>query len=120
VTFARTTSLRRTSSLARTAMPPRKKRVNAKSARRDDELAVLAASREIVRARSGGLCEIQVPGKCHTWADEGPHHIEGRGMGGGGDHSPENLLDCCQPCHDHAHLNRAEAEAAGWIRRRNR
>jgi len=82
------------------------------------------STKGLVKARSAGVCEIQIPGKCTRTASD-IHHRSGRGMGGTS--RPEineasNLLHACRPCH-HAVTDtkghRAEYEQAGWIVRRS-
>lgn len=54
-----------------------------------------AAVRQLVRDRSGGLCE-----RCGDTATE-PHHV--KYCKWGEFDSPENLIDMCNRCHCNAH-----------------
>jgi 5-methylcytosine-specific restriction protein A len=98
------------------------KRASTKPKRRNTDPA--QSTKDLVQARSAGVCEIQIPGKCTRIASD-VHHRSGRGMGGTS--RPEinqasNLLHACRPCH-HAVTDtkgrRAEYERDGWIVRRS-
>jgi len=69
----------------------------------------LDAVRRLIRQRSGGQCEIGLPG-CLGGARQ-PHHRKLRSRGGTND--VDNLLDACAACHDWVHDNPAEATALG-------
>lgn len=73
--------------------------------------------RELVRARSGGFCEIAIPGVCEGRAVS-MHHRFKEGQGGGWD--PANILDTCGDgttgCHGWVEANPTDAELRGlWI-----
>lgn len=46
------------------------------------------------------------------------HHLVVRGMGGHGDHSPENGIAVCAWCHDWIHRNPDDAYTLDILRRR--
>jgi 5-methylcytosine-specific restriction endonuclease McrA len=69
-------------------------------------------SRDAVKARSLGLCEIGLSGVCWGTAAH-MHHISRRSQGR--DHSPENLKHCCTPCHQQIHTNVAWAKDEGYL-----
>lgn len=78
-------------------------------------------TRETVRRRSGGRCEVAIPGVCHGQATN-QHHRLPRRMGGStaaGIHAPANLLDLCGSgttgCHGHLESHRSEALEHGWL-----
>ncbi len=86
------------------------RRVSAKKRAADAELA---EARAYVELHSGGWCEARIEGVC-TGRGEVVHHIKPRSKGV--DHSPTNLLHCCNACHTigiHAHP--AEARARGLL-----
>lgn len=70
--------------------------------------------RRIVRERSGGLCELAIPGVCLGRA-AGVHHRVKRGQGGRW--NPSNLLDACGSgttgCHGWAESHPTDAQALG-------
>lgn len=67
-----------------------------------------------VRERSGGRCEIGVPGVC-TGRAEQCHHVIIKAQGG--PDQPWNLLDACAACHRYVHEHPAEAYENEWMRR---
>lgn len=79
-----------------------------KPARRDP---AEAAARRVVRARSGGLCEVCGRAPATNW-----HHRVGRAHGG--PWSPENGLDLCGSgttgCHGRITVSPALAYERGW------
>ena len=79
----------------------------------------LAANYAIRRQMSGGWCELQLPG-C-TGRGDGPHHLKKRSQGGGqgGGHEVDNLRDACSVCNGWVEDNPLEAEALGFVIRRN-
>jgi hypothetical protein len=72
-------------------------------------------------ARSGGVCEILLPG-CNRVAIDPAHRLK-QGMGGRkGDAKTahdvlSNLLHACRFCHSHCHASPAEAYSHGWMLR---
>jgi hypothetical protein len=72
-------------------------------------------TRAIVRARSGGWCEIRWDAGC-TQIGESIHHLLGRADGGR--NTAYNLVDSCDACHVEVHrpTNRDEAIGRGLIR----
>lgn len=63
----------------------------------------------IVKARSGGRCEIQwTTNVCTVWGTEVHHRILGRHVGCD---APEMLLWACHSCHMTAHANTGAARA---------
>lgn len=80
---------------------------------------VTAEAREakrIVRARSGGWCELGIPGVCEGRATNFSHRV---GAAHGGPYSAVNGLDACGSgttgCHGWATHNRTVARERGWI-----
>jgi hypothetical protein len=71
----------------------------------------LRDARMEVRARSGGLCELRIPGQCREFASEA-HHVRNRSQGGG--HTADNLLDTCRGCHDYVTTHPALARQLGY------
>lgn len=71
--------------------------------------------REIVRLRSGGICEINAV--CVASPAVHQHHRKLRSQGGR--HVPGNLLDCCALCHAYAHAHPALSYERGWLIRGN-
>lgn len=71
------------------------------------------ATREIVTARSCGVCE-----RCRGAAVQEIHHRRARGMGGSRRPSTAgaaNALALCAPCHHWAERNREEAGRLGYL-----
>ena len=62
--------------------------------------------RDEVSERSGGRCEIRLPG-CLGRAHE-KHHVKLRSRGGS--HSAKNMRDACKHCHDQISENRPGTE----------
>lgn len=96
----RTTPLKRSTARLRLHAPG-KPRVTAAERR----------ARKLVRKRSQGWCEIQVPGLCMTLATDWSHRIR---EGQGGPWSPVNGLHACRPCHSWTHSNPAASRVKGW------
>lgn len=99
--------------------PRPRSRINAKSEHAKAADKILEASRAVVRARSGGRCEVKLAGICTGQAQDGPHHLvpRGRARRWPGLHLPDNLVDICPPCHAEVHQDRdGEMTAAGWLR----
>lgn len=71
----------------------------------------LEQAKEIVRARSGGLCEASTE-VCDRYAVH-VHHKRGRV--GKGAHDPNLLLDVCNACHTFLHANPELARQKGWM-----
>jgi hypothetical protein len=112
----RTAPLRSSSPTARAKVSP-----PAKSASKlEREAADRAAEREakrLVRARSGGRCEV-----CGIAAATNFSHRKGAGQGG--EWSAANGLDACGwgntlGCHGRIHQRPEEAREHGWMLRRN-
>lgn len=100
---------------ARSGLPAKQRKPLPKmSARRKAALPELARSREIVRERSGGWCELQTP-VC-VKIGRVPHHLAGRD----GDRltDPELQAWTCDPCHRLAHSEPALSYKMGWMIRR--
>jgi len=69
----------------------------------------LDAVRRLIRQRSGGQCEIGLPG-----CQEGARHLHHRKLRSrGGTNDAHNLLDACAACHDWVHDNPAKATELG-------
>lgn len=64
--------------------------------------------------RSEGTCEVMNPFTC-TGQAEALHHrkISGR------EHSIENCVHICKPCHDWIHANPTESYRQGWLVKMN-
>lgn len=103
----RRTPLRSTSPLERRTPL----RVVGKKVRRDRH--EMKATRPIVEARSGGICEAPFfPHVCTSVATE-MHHRKRRSQGG--DNSPENIAHLCSNAHARVHAFPAEAYAVGLL-----
>ena len=76
-------------------------------------------ARDRVKARSGGWCEMQVPGVCLGRATNWCHRV---GKGQGGQWRASNGLAGCGSgttgCHGWCHANPAAARERGWMLRR--
>jgi hypothetical protein len=99
------------SGLARNA-PIRQKRATARATSQDGVGEGLARDR--VKARSGGWCEIQLPG-CFGRATDWHHRLRD---GQGGLWQASNGLHLCRFCHGavtNTNGHRAEYEANGWL-----
>jgi hypothetical protein len=101
--------MKRSGPIQRTAMKPYRPTVT--TAERN--------ARDLVRARSGGWCEVRLPDICLGRAAN-MHHRKNRSQGGHGDAA--NLVDLCGSgttgCHGaltDTQGQRAEYEAHGWI-----
>jgi hypothetical protein len=85
------------------------------SARYRAREAELRDSRPIVRARSGGRCEVRIPEVCEGRATN-MHHRQRKEVGPS---TPVNLIDLCGSgttgCHGHIEHHRDEAIERGWI-----
>lgn len=77
----------------------------------------------VVAARSGGVCELQVPQAGCTWLATEVAHRVALGMGGvHGDaevqaHRPSNGLGSCAACHRWCHAHPTDAEFRGLLLR---
>lgn len=88
------------------------------------------ASIAVVKARSGGQCEVysyyydyrmtkeemdrredHLSVRCKNVAQPIPHHKLARSQGGG--HEPSNLIDICSQCHGWVHDNPTNATLGG-------
>jgi hypothetical protein len=67
-------------------------------------------SRDAVKARSGGQCELGILG-CTGQATDWHHRLRRSS----GNHSPANGLHACANCHRFAHAHPAISRLAGWI-----
>ncbi|WP_409186682.1 hypothetical protein F9C11_21575 [Amycolatopsis sp. VS8301801F10] len=99
--------LARDAALARTPMKRARGRTKAEQRSGWSE----ANGRAVVRARSGGTCEVRVLGVCEGRAAEWQHR---KARSQGGEWNPANGLHTCQACHRWIHQNPTEATAAGW------
>lgn len=71
------------------------------------------ATVELVRARSGGICE-----RCGWHEGQQLHHRRARGMGSTRRESTNavySLVDLCHPCHSHIESHRTQALDDGWL-----
>ena len=69
------------------------------------------ATREAVRLRSRGWCEVGSLG-CHMKAVHMHHRLQ-RSQGGG--HGADNLLHVCRACHDLIHAEPQWSYERGWL-----
>ena len=69
------------------------------------------ATREQVRQRSRGWCEVGALG-CHMKAVHMHHRLQ-RSQGGG--HGADNLLHVCRACHDLIHAEPQWSYERGWL-----
>jgi 5-methylcytosine-specific restriction protein A len=107
-TLRANTSLPRTGELKRGPVKSRKPETWSPKQRKD---------RDLVRARSGGLCEL-----CGAAAGTNIHHRRPRKMGGSrrpDTNLPQNLLHLCgsatEGCHGLIEGNRGHAYSNGWL-----
>lgn len=89
--------------------PKRLRRIGKKG--RQDAKEMRAAMK-VVRARSGGHCEMHMPHECTRIADH-PHHRVRRSQGGSND--PQNIVHTCFSAHRWIHDNPAQARLAGYL-----
>lgn len=75
----------------------------------------LEESKDIVRARSRGWCEIGVSFICEGRAGEFHHRLM---RSQGGPDTPDNLAHACAACHRHVHANPSWAYRLGWLLRK--
>ena len=68
----------------------------------------LARVREVIRARSGGKCEM-----CFVRPAVHTHHRKSRSQGG--QNTEANLLDVCAECHTYAHAHLDESYLTGVL-----
>jgi hypothetical protein len=72
-------------------------------------------ARRVVRERSGGLCEVQIPGICEGRATNYQHRVNRSQLGG---YAPSAALDACGSgttgCHGRITGNPEEAYRNGW------
>jgi hypothetical protein len=105
----RVTPLTAKSQPQRTGSKPKVKR------RKPGEAAAEKRARAVVRERSGGMCEVAVPGVCMGRATNYQHR---KNRSQGGEYSPSAALDCCgsgtQGCHGYLHAHPAVAYRWGW------
>lgn len=72
--------------------------------------------KEVAGARSGGVCEVQIPSVCLGQAETFHHRLN---KGQGGSWSPENLLHTCgdgtRGCHGWITGERIRSRPRGWM-----
>lgn len=101
----------------------RRPMVTTSSRRKRQDHSDMAKARPIVRARSGGVCELRIPGVCEGRATNMHHRLE---ESQGGPSDPYNLIDVCgfgnaSGCHGwvHQHPESTEDEPGsyelGWL-----
>ena len=73
--------------------------------------------RRLVRERSAGVCELQVPNVCTYWATDIDHIKNRPHCDRDEKHDPSNLKHACRPCHDWKGANPDEAHERGIYRR---
>jgi hypothetical protein len=110
------TPLRASKPMRRDAAVPGKSPVNpVKPKSRKREPGEVRA-RAVVRARSGGMCEIAIPGVCLGRATNYSHRVN---ASQGGEYAAASALDACGSgvtgCHGWLHANPAGAYANGWL-----
>lgn len=71
-----------------------------------------AAGKKAVRERSGGQCEIALPGICTIRPTDFSHR---KGRGAGGSWAPSNGLHACRACHDWIGSHKSAAYRSGWM-----
>ncbi len=119
---ARATTAKPRAAIARTPMK-RGGPINPISDKRLAEKPARAACIAAVELRAGGKCELAIPGVCQA-GGEGRlsvmdvHEKRLRAQDSTAYLDPSRCLHACRACHDHAHLNRPEARAAGHIQHR--
>jgi hypothetical protein len=74
-------------------------------------------AQRIVRTRSGGWCELRIPGHC---LGRGAQFAHRKPEGQGGEYVPSNGLRLCglgnvNGCHGYQENNRVEAREKGWL-----
>lgn len=75
------------------------------------------ATKALIDARSGGVCEIMIPFVC-TGRPQEYHHRRPRAMGGtrrADANYASNGVHACRNCHQYAEIHRAEARVNGWL-----
>ncbi|MGC5258401.1 hypothetical protein ACPXCG_18830 [Gordonia sp. DT218] len=75
------------------------------------------AVKDLILARSSGMCEVMVDGICSMHGEQF-HHRRPRGAGGTrriDTNHASNGLYICGLCHLHIETNRREAKALGWL-----
>lgn len=68
------------------------------------------STRQVVRARSGGRCEVRSLACTGTAA-----HFHHRKLKRHKDQRPINCLHACTPCHRHIHDNTGKSYLMGWL-----
>ena len=68
---------------------------------------------ETVVERAMGMCEIMSRDTGCNGRAEQLHHRKLRKQGG--EHTVENLIHICSPCHDYLHMHPAIAYTNGWL-----
>jgi 5-methylcytosine-specific restriction endonuclease McrA len=110
----RRTPLRRIEPMPNTTRPIRNKSLRRQSKKGAAADRTLAASKRIVRERSGGMCEAgPFTAEVCTGTADHVHHVIPRSSGR--DDSPSNLLDLCHACHAWVHAHPAESRRAGLL-----
>jgi hypothetical protein len=84
----RSTSLRRAPQIRTEASPSKSRRSPSRAGER--------RAKQLVSARSGGLCETRIPGLCTTWATDWHHRLN---RSQGGRWCASQGLHVCRPCH---------------------
>lgn len=87
-------------------------KAKAAKAKRPKEDPGLTAARNVVRARSHGLCEFQIPLVC-TYQGVLAHHRLRRSHTTG--HDPQTMVWICSKCHEYTHANPQLAYEKGWM-----
>ncbi|MEU0468949.1 hypothetical protein ABZ215_33510 [Amycolatopsis sp. NPDC006131] len=113
----RKTPLRTTKPLKakRISIAPGKTTTNPRKPKRPATQPGETETRAIVRARSGGWCEVAIPGVCLGRATNYQHRVN---RSQGGKYTPSAALDACGSgttgCHGAIHASPARAYENGW------
>lgn len=96
----------------------KRRRVKPVSDKRLAERPAYLAAREVAMERAGERCEVvRFDVRCGHRAVHA-HHVLPRSSGG--KDVPENLLACCEGCHQWVHAHPAESEPLGYLKRAGR
>jgi 5-methylcytosine-specific restriction endonuclease McrA len=72
----------------------------------------LERAKPLLRARSGGFCEVRAWNRCQTLGTQ-VHHRKRRSQGGA--HALSNCLWVCFACHTFIHMAGGKAYDQGWL-----